>query len=178
MVDFVKEAFGIEIHVGAKCQFEYKQDNDSDYKFNFDGKEEYEGTSFDFHIQDGDTEIFFEIKFTEEGFSKAKDDERHNCKAEQYIELLPEVLRNTTTIEDVRNHYQLYRNIIRANGKDKYVVFITDEDNPTTAKEIEEFKKGKELDKHIIFKTWQELAEKYVKFAELPPQIKAISDTH
>ena len=39
-----------------------------------------EGTNFDFHISDGDKEYFFEIKFTENGFGKASNDDRHSQK--------------------------------------------------------------------------------------------------
>ena len=181
MVAFLKRVFAIDIHIGAKCDFEYKENDHAHarYRFKVLDRQEYEGTSFDFHIHDGNVEVFFEIKFTEDGFGKAKKDDRgrHVCKAEQYRKLLPQSLKNNVTTEDILSYYQIFRNIIRAENENKYVIFITDTNNPSTNKEKYEFmeKFGKYLDsKHIIFETWQKLAEAYQHFEELPFQLKAI----
>lgn len=183
MVEFFKKVFLIDIHEGAECNFEYKEDDDNKnhqrYRFKVLDEQEYEGTSFDFHIRDRNIEIFFEIKFTEDGFGKAKKDDsgRHECKAEQYLKLLPQPLKNNVTTDDILHYYQIFRNIIRAENEDKYVIFITDANNPSTKKDKCEFmeKFGKYLDsKHIIFETWQNLAETYQHFEELPFQLKAI----
>ena len=182
ITNFIKNAFGIEMHEGAEVHFEYRQDSpisdkESRYQFIINGNVEYEGTSFDFHIQDGHTEIFFEIKFTEDGFGKATNDARHKCKAKQYQNLLPEDIRIKTTQDDILKFYQLFRNIIRVDQKNKYVIFITDANNPSTNRDICKFKKLIDCDlspMHIQFKTWQELSEIYRAFAELPLQFNAI----
>lgn len=178
LIDFMKKAFNIVITTEAKCHFEYKEKNVNKYIFDIFGEKEYEGTSFDFHIKDKDVEIFFEIKFTEDGFGNAKKDTngRHECKAKKYVELLPESLKRITTTDDILKYYQLFRNIIRAEDKSKYVIFITDQNNPSTNKEIYEFKNkfGKFIDsKRVIFETWQNL-NKTNPIAKLPFQFKAM----
>ena len=75
LVQFVNSILGISISENATCSFEYTE-NHAPYIFKISGNEEYEGTCFDFHIKDGSTEIFFEIKLTESGFGKATEDER------------------------------------------------------------------------------------------------------
>ncbi|MDE5608596.1 MAG: hypothetical protein K2I64_06655 [Muribaculaceae bacterium] len=173
MVKFMKDAFNIEIHEGAKCDFEYKED----IKFDVLGKSENEGTSFDFHIKDDKVEVYFEIKFTEDGFAKEKKDadERHKCKARQYEKLLPEYLKDNATAEDILLNYQIFRNIIRADNDKKYVIFITDGNNPATNEDIKAFleKFGTYIDSnHIQFKTWQEIKDKYP--FKLPMQFEAL----
>lgn len=180
-VEFMKKAFHIDIHVGAKCDFEYKESKADKYRFVINRKREYEGTSFDFHIVDGDVEVFFEIKFTEDGFGNAENDDRHRCKAAQYKELLPQSLKDKVEVEDIMKYYQLFRNIIRADNENKYVVFITDGNNPSTKAEADKDKDGfmkkfgKYLDlNHVKFKTWQDLGNNFPKHTELPFQFKAI----
>lgn len=179
LVDFMEKAFNIAITTEAYCLFEYKEKNINRYMFDIFGVKEYEGTSFDFHIKDKNMEVFFEIKFTENGFGNAKKDTngRHECKAKKYVELLPESLKRITTTDDILNYYQLFRNIIRANDKSKYVIFITDNNNPSTNKEISTFKNKffKFIDsKQVIFETWQNLKKTYTCFNELPFQFNAI----
>ncbi len=181
MVDFIKKAFGIEISTEAVCQFEYEDKRDQ-FMFDVDYggniiKGKYEGTSFDFHIKDGDVEIFFEIKLTEEGFGKPKaKDIRHQKKAEQYFDIAPDFLKNSLC-EPLAflNHYQIYRNIIRVTDSNKYVVFIADENNPATNVEtergiIEAYKAN-----NVRFITWQEIIEVAKDLSiDLPFQLKAI----
>lgn len=172
MVKFIKDAFGIQIHEGACCQFEYTEKKDDIYKFKVCGKEEYEGTNFDFHIKDDDTEIYFEIKFTEDGFGKADKDERHEKKASQYKALLPDFYKSKVKDTDVLNHYQIFRNIVRADKDNKYVIFITDENNPLTNKEIDIFKKDFGKPNNVKFEFWQEVKDKYPY--SLPFQFNAL----
>lgn len=166
LVRFMKKAFNITIHEGAKCYFEYKEVDIEKYTFNVLGKKEYEGTSFDFHIKDADVEVYFEIKFTEDGFKKENTttDERHRCKANQYVGILPSYLKNKVNEDDFLRNYQIFRNIIRAEDENKYVIFITDGNNPHTNKDITNFFNsfGKYIESsHIQFKTWQELINIY-----------------
>lgn len=170
LVELLK-SIGITIHKDAQCKFEYTENDQEKYLFkihNSDGNEviEYEGTSFDFHIKDNNVEVFFEIKFTENGFGKAsKDkkhperDKRHTEKAEQYKNLLPSYLTRKPTTEEVLRFYQLFRNITRV-AENKYVVFITDENNPATEKEKKIFKDIFGESDNVIFLTWQQISEK------------------
>lgn len=175
MVRFIKDALSIDISVGAECEFEY-QEKKEPYLFDVDKDGNiingYEGTSFDFHIQDGETEIYFEIKFTEEGFKKENDDKRHLAKAEKYLGNAPDFLKKiVSTPHDFLNQYQLYRNIIRAKDNNKFVVFITDGNNPATNKD-RQIMEALALPQNVKFTTWQELIPHYP--FELPYQLKAI----
>ena len=67
------EMQGIKISRFAICTFEYCPDKE-------------EKTQFDFHIQDGDVEVFFEIKYTEYGFGKAEKDDKHKKTFETIYE--------------------------------------------------------------------------------------------
>lgn len=175
LVELLK-SIGITIHTGAECKFEYKEEDKEEYKFkvhNQYGKEviEYEGTSFDFHIKDNDIEVFFEIKFTEDGFGKAcknkkhpENMERHKEKAEQYKKLLLNIpkqilsLKQEPSVDEILMNYQLFRNLIRV-GENKYVVFITDAKNTSTKAEKKNFQKKYEKSKNVIFVTWQKIRE-------------------
>lgn len=176
MVKFVKDAFGITIRKGAICDFEYKEKY-KPYLFEVQNQTEYEGTSFDFHIEDGDTEVYFEIKFSEEKFGKAKSDNRHDAKAKQYLRCLPEAYKGKITDNELLDYYQIFRNIIRAKNDNKYVIFITDGANPGTNKDISRFiaflkGKGIELPANVKFVTWQDIKDKYP--CPLPFQFEAL----
>ena len=66
---------GIKIEKGAECKFEYN-DNLGD------------NTEFDFHIKGRNIEVFFEIKYTEYGFGRAKKDERHKKSPSVFLKEL------------------------------------------------------------------------------------------
>ncbi len=166
--EFIFNAFGIKLSPNAECHFEYSQKDDPQYTFQIEGKKKYEGTSFDFHIIDGDTELFFEIKLTEKGFGKAENNHRHKEKARQYIKLLPYTISKVLDEDSFLKYYQLYRNVIRANKPCKYVIFITDANNPATKSELRQI----ELSQNIIHKTWQELATLYPN--KIPFQLNAL----
>lgn len=182
MVEFIKKGFGIDIHVGATCTFEYVE-KIQPYLFDADKDGNiipgYEGTSFDFHIKDDMVEIYFEIKFTEQGFKKEKSDQRHLAKARRYLDpkVAPQFLRNLLSEpQDFLNQYQIYRNIIRAKeNSEKYVVFISDGNNPETNSD-KEMMENLNLPKNVMFKTWQELTTRELYPFELPFQLKAIQN--
>lgn len=174
LVDFIYTTLGVKISKDAKCSFEYTEKFEP-YRFNVGGKVEYEGTSFDFHIKDGDIQIYFEIKLTEQGFGKVKhdpNDVRHKEKAEQYINLLRE-LNLYVTEESTLANYQILRNVARARDKNSYVIFLTDKNNPATNKGIEEFEKQFGKLPNVKFKTWQEAMGNYK--CELPFQLEALN---
>lgn len=150
--------FGFEISENAQCVFEY---NDGLF---WEQKNRPEGTSFDLHIADCDHEYFFEIKFTENGFGKAKKDDDHIQKFKDiYQPKIRSVIRRDITVEECLRYYQLFRNIIRGDTDSKTVVFLTDRNNPATTKELTKFKDIylKNTDINVITLTWQELFENW-----------------
>lgn len=147
---------GISVSSKAKCDFEYYG-----YK---DFKDE--GTEFDFHIADGDTELFFEIKYTEDGFGGAKNDNHHKEKFDStYSDMLKRcrcLKDNNPSYEDFLKCYQLYRNVLRITDKHKYTLFITAKGNAKTYTQLEAFLKNinDEYKENVIALYWEDLIEK------------------
>lgn len=131
----------------AICEFEYK------YK-------DEEGTSFDFCIHDDITTVLFEIKYTENGFGKASNDERHiNKFTDVYSKLLS--LQNTVCKavpqKEFFSDYQLFRNVLRT-SENVYAVVIYPKNNTACRNEYENFLKSKWLKHPERLKriTWEE----------------------
>lgn len=131
-------------------------------------------TNFDFYLKinsgsKNETQIFFEIKYTEEGFGKAKNDKGH---IDKYNRTYKDALDKTIWIENIFKampsffeHYQIMRNLLAIDDK-SYVVFIYTEDNDAIRKAAEEAKTsivtpaGK---KHLINKTWDKLVNQLIQ---------------
>lgn len=138
----------------AECHFEYVQGGD------YEG----EGTNFDFYLKSGKTEVFFEIKYTEAGFGKCENDGRHKDKFVRIynglIKKCPAIKESISFNDEFCKNYQLFRNSIRATGKNKYVIFIYDENNPYCKNQLDEFLRKFITDDYkmnIIGITWQDL---------------------
>ena len=134
LLDLLSKYIAINQCDDAECHFEYEQEGD---------KYKKEGTNFDFYLKSGETEVFFEIKYTEAGFGKC--DDRHKDKfARIYNELIencPAIKESISFNDEFRKNYQLFRNSIRATDKNKYVIFIYDENNQYCKNQLDEFLK-------------------------------------
>lgn len=147
------EKYGIKIEEGAECKFEYN-DNLGD------------NTEFDFHIKSGNIEVFFEIKYTEYGFGRAKKDERHKTKFDTiYKKELGDkhnALQTNPDCEEFLNKYQLYRNAIRIKDKNKYLILLYPELNKVADKQAKEFIKEKinnEFRDNVQIIYWEKIAD-------------------
>ena len=83
-----------------------------------------ENTNFDYFIKGKSINIYFEVKYTENNFGNAKDDNEHQ---EKYFRLYKDRLAKITNItrKQFLNNYQLWRNILYSeNG---YIVFVLPE---------------------------------------------------
>lgn len=160
---------GISIEKGAKCTFEYTD--------NLDKKENKDmPTEFDFHIIGSDVEVFFEIKYTENGFNRAKKNDNHKEKYELVYKPLLEkapCLNHTPEFKEFAKFYQLYRNAIRITDKNKHLILLYPKNNTAVNKEATTFLENKireEYRGNIHILHWEdivkegELYEKY--FAE------------
>jgi hypothetical protein len=151
--EILEKNLGINISDSAVYEFEYKDDKS-------------EGTSFDFHIKDDKLEIFFEIKYTENGFGKATDDDKHRNKFEEIYKTYlhkQKVCREEVIFEQFRTNYQLFRNVIRVTGKNKYVVFIYPKGNVSCDNQFKEFEQGfltGELKDNVKRIYWEDLITK------------------
>lgn len=157
LVDLLS-SLGLNISPEAQCLFEYCD------AWRWSEENEAEGTSFDFYIKDGENEFLFEVKFTEDGFGKALNDDRHVKKIKEVY--MPKMVSNPNpvpTVESIMKNYQFFRNVLRSVSHNKKVIFITDEKNVATKREIDKFKKDFPDFCHdgVIFKTWQEICAKW-----------------
>lgn len=146
----------------AKAIFEYVETNES--------------TNFDFYVISGNTEVFCEIKYTESDFNKKgmvkeKDDNRryahyHDIYAQMVKEcnILKKEIEKDSGFEKsfMDEHYQLFRNTIRAREKNRYVLFIAPNDREDLKKSYESFRKKYVKDGiHTVkFVAWEELIRK------------------
>lgn len=93
-----------------------------------------EGTNFDFYIKMKNGErIFFEIKYTEDGFGRAKNDSSHKNKIQHVYDKMAKNSKyfksGITDQEDFLKNYQIYRNLMYIQNEKDYVVFIYPFDN-------------------------------------------------
>ena len=90
-------------------------------------------TNFDFYIKlTSGIKIYFEIKYTENEFGKAKHDEEHKNKFNDiYMPLIknnPAIKESFKTEDKFLNNYQIMRNIAHV-SEDSYVIFIYPKEN-------------------------------------------------
>lgn len=164
-----KIGLNIEFDKNSECCFEYIQDGW--------GKNR---TNFDFYISKGDTEIFFEIKYTEPNCGKYSGETSltnlyNDCYKEK-IDSCEALKKKQITINDLNYYYQLICNVIRVQNKDKYVVFIIDQNNTTTYKQFQQFISTFICDKwktNILLISWQDIVS---KAKEIDPNNKTIDE--
>jgi hypothetical protein len=144
-------------------------------------------TNFDFYLKinsgsQNETQIFFEIKYTEDGFGKVKNDQGH---IDKYNRTYEAALVKSTWIEDsfkemtnFFKHYQIMRNLLAIDDK-SYVVFIYPKDNDAVSKAAEEAKKeivtsaGR---KHLITINWETLVDRLLKTKALDKGLERYYD--
>jgi hypothetical protein len=126
-------------------------------------------TSFDFYVETkSGIKIYFEIKYCENGFGKAKHDKEHKDK---FNKVYKELLENNKSIkkafkteEYFLNNYQIMRNILHIN-EDSYVVFLYPEENYGIRKQAlktrEEVIEDKLINNFILF-TWEDIVNQLI----------------
>ncbi len=133
-LNLIMEHLNLEEGVNLKATFEKESDLE----------EAARRTNFDFHLQCSNstcTDIFFEVKYTENGFGKAKADDEHKQKF--CATYLPLVTRSKYLSKECLNesfflnHYQLLRNLVHVDNT-KYVVFLFPSANLAAKKEAED----------------------------------------
>lgn len=121
-------------------------------------------TSFDFYFETNEKiRVLFEIKYTENDFGKAENNDKHKDKfARTYApvlnnsEAIAEAFKNPEIFFD---NYQIMRNLIHIN-KDSYVIFIYPQRNRVIANAVQDIKKDMlkpDWNNHFIPYTWEEI---------------------
>lgn len=147
------EGCGVTLSENAQCEFE------SASRF-------HDRTNFDLYINDDNgTEVFFEIKYTEQHFGNGKNDPRHNDK---FLKTYLPMIGHCSAIDKKAasdpkiffRHYQLFRNTLGITGSNKYTLFIYPADNSSLAREAKLFKDsfltGPDA-ANVHFLTWEEM---------------------
>ena len=156
LVDLISSLIDTHIEkMEQLCAFEYIQEGE-------------EHTNFDFYFRNGDIEVFFEIKYTEQWFSKSSSannpPKRYESIYKPMIENCNDIFINGTIKKEDFNkkYYQLARNAIRATSPNKYVFFIYPEANKNLHNQFKDFSKEyltEEGKKRIKLLTWETLVQ-------------------
>lgn len=127
-------------------------------------------TNFDFYIKTkNDINIYFEIKYTEYDFAKAKKDDKHKDKYKKVYERL--IINNPAINDEYKkqdvflDNYQIMRNICHINEKN-YVVFIYPYGNKKIKESAEKAKNNiitANWGNHFILLTWEDIIKKLIK---------------
>jgi hypothetical protein len=123
-------------------------------------------TNFDFYIElNSGIKVYFEIKYTENEFGKAKYDDKHKDK---YLHIYTPLLANNPAIKvgvkdekTFLDNYQIMRNLLHID-KDSYVVFIYPQENKGISQGVslarnEIIENGWE--NHFIPIAWEDIVE-------------------
>lgn len=139
----------------------------------------YRKTMFDFYIRTkGGKNVFFEIKYTEDVFGKAEDDEDHQRKFTDVYEPKlnqSEVVNHEFKIkESFFENYQIIRNVINID-ENSYVVFIYPEENKgirSGAKMARDQIISSKWQNHFKPITWEAVTEEILHYVEEDKELK------
>ena len=143
----------------AEAVFEYED---------LESKEPNRKTNFDFFVRIGEIKVYFEIKYTENGFGVCNNDKKHQKKFRDYYEgemtrcgiFKSEIIKWS---DSFCKYYQLIRNAINV-GEKSFVIIITDERNRSTNKQLCDFEKDMLVNakyrNHLICVTWKNLCDR------------------
>lgn len=144
---FIQKTLGIYLNPQkAVGHFEYESNT---LGWEIDAK--VKATNFDFHINDGKTEIYFEVKYTVNKFGNAKHNDQQ--KYDFYLKKVKSILGVDIKTEELKEYYQLISNIIRI-STNIYVVFLYPEQNSEVASKFSNFQdflmgKGTTMPDHV-----------------------------
>ena len=150
---------GINITRNAIGEFEYNAN-----EYGRDGR--LEQTEFDFHLIDNTTgtEVFFEIKYTENGFGTWGE----YASQENFVNFYEDMFKNCyaleKTIPDLEsfsNCFQLYRNVLRVQRDNQYSIFVFPEENTLVKEEFAAFEPKITKKANVFAWTWNELTKGY-----------------
>ena len=166
-----------EYHEESEAYFEY---------IDKESKEPKRKTNFDFFIKIGETKVYFEIKYTENGFGSCKNDPEHQKKFHYYEDEMKKCGIFKERVNDkgttMCKYYQLIRNAVKVRDH-SFVVIITDERNNSTKDDLDAFetemlKDTKYRKCHFIRITWQKLCDKAPNYGFSETHIKQFREKY
>ncbi|GAA4767961.1 MULTISPECIES: PGN_0703 family putative restriction endonuclease [Flavobacterium] len=145
----------------------------------------YRPTSFDFYIKTvSGKNVFFEIKYTEQEFGKAKPDDLHKQKFDNvYKDNLNAIKEKYHDQKVFLENYQILRNLICI-AENSYVCFIYPSGNKKIKEQAENAKSKfvkSELKNHFKPLTWESVldyTEKNVKNESIKKQLKDFKEKY
>jgi hypothetical protein len=164
-LDSVLRILGIEGQVNySTVQFEKESE--------VEGKNDRK-TSFDFYFETNEkVKAFFEIKYTEDAFGKAKSDtDHHNKFARTYESALNKceaIAEDFKSQEKFFSNYQIMRNLINI-SENSYVVFLYPEENEVILKAAQNAGKNMlkpDWSRHFIAYTWEQMIKSVISYME------------
>lgn len=129
----------------------------------FEYQEKGERTNFDFYIRSGSTEIFCEIKYTEQDFGSHCAASSSTHFTDIYVPKIQKcshIWRKKIDRKDfMEKYFQLFRNALRADETNKFVFFICPKDREDLKESFSSFRNEyiREDCKNIFYVTWEEL---------------------
>lgn len=125
----------------------------------FETANKQDNTSYDMTIGP----VTFEIKFTENGFGTAKDDDRHKKKFESVYKVMLDkcqCLISYPERKEFLQSYQLYRNVLHIDNKSKFAVFVFPKGNVKCMREFTQFHQliSDEYKDNVQAWYWEDLA--------------------
>lgn len=155
-LDLITNYLGFKDEVIDYNSVRFEKESDIDKKNN------RRPTNFDFYFKTkSGKNFFFEIKYTESDFGKAKNDLDHHDKfLKVYCQHLPKVVQiKYTEMTVFLKHYQIVRNLIHIN-ESSYVVFLYPKKN-TAVNKAAHFAEENILNKdklpHLFNITWEDI---------------------
>lgn len=133
-----------------------------------------EGTNFDFYLKlDTGEQIFFEIKYTEDGFGKTHPDNAHPKKYEtKWEEIYKSHLANSLLLQAMDKdtfykHYQIWRNVSYIQSDKDYTVFLYPYDNEKAHSDINETIKNEDVySNNVKAIDWNSLVSNALKLSK------------
>ena len=129
-----------------------------------------DGTTFDFSLSSNENcNLRVEVKYTEQGFATCKDDDSHKQK---FNDIYKKLIRDSFCIKDsikcaigfseMRQYYQLFRNVLAIKNPTDYVVFLFPRENSIAKSQFEDFRDNylsEDGREHVKGVYWEDLAE-------------------
>lgn len=126
-----------------------------------------DGTNFDFFLSNNGNNLYIEVKYTEYGFAKCKNDDSHKKKFEDIYKkpiedsrCIKDDKKQNIIFAEMQKYYQLFRNTLKIKGDNDYVLFLFPKENTIAKAQFDDFSKtylSKEGMQRVKCLYWEDL---------------------